>query len=84
MAKENEKVTKTNSQRIWDEIKGKKLDMFSLPDQTVSMYCSPVYIDPDTLHITLKASSVLSQLEESLGSKYKFAIEGKYVSVKRA
>ncbi len=84
MAKEVEKtVSKTNSQKIWDEIKNKKIDMFSLPDQSVSMHCTPVWIDPDTLYMTYKASSVINQLEESLGTKYKFSLDGKYISVKK-
>lgn len=85
MAKESEKtVSKTNSQKIWDEIKNKKIEMFSLPDQTVSMHCSPVYIDPETLYLTYKASSIINQLEESLGSKYKVSLDMKYISVKKA
>jgi hypothetical protein len=73
--------TKTVSQKIWDEIKNKKIDMFSLPDQTVTMHCSPMFIDPSTLYLTYKASSVITQLEESLGAKYKVSIDGKYISV---
>lgn len=81
MSKEVEKTTKTVAQKIWDEIKNKKIDMFSLPDQTVTMHCAPVYIDPNTLYLTYKASSVINQLEESLGSKYKVTLDGKYISV---
>ena len=52
--KESEKVEKTEADKIWTEIKNKKIEMFALPDQTVSQYCKPISVDPNKLFLIIE------------------------------
>ncbi len=80
---EEKKVNKTISDKIWEEIKDKKIDLFALPNQTVSMYCQPVNVNPSKLYLTYKASSVIAAMEETLGSSYKLEHAGNYITVSK-
>lgn len=68
---------------LWNEIKNKKINMFSIPNQTVEKYCEPISIDPNKLYLTIKVSSVLPALEEALGSDYVVEQINKYLVVSR-
>lgn len=65
-------VVKSDSEKIWDEIKNVRLEIFALPNQFVHTYYKPMIIDPVKLHLTglTKASSVLPALESALYPKY--------------
>lgn len=63
-------VTKTDAEKIWQEIKDKSIEMFSLPSQKVHQYCTPVTIEPSKLYLKASATSVLPALEATLGSKF--------------
>lgn len=76
-------TSQTEADRIWSEIKDKKIDMFSLPSQVVSQYCKPVAIDPSKLYLLLTATSVLPALETSLGENYVVDRVERFVTVSR-
>jgi hypothetical protein len=78
------KIVKTAAEKIWDEIKEKNVEMFSLPPQPVSSHCSPIAIEPTKLYLQYKASSLITALETALGSKYSVNLSGKFITVSRA
>jgi hypothetical protein len=80
----DEPVVNTVSSGIWAEIKNKKIEMFSLPDQTVENYFAPVNVDPEKLYLTFKVSSALPALEATLGSAFKVELANKYIVVSKA
>lgn len=73
----------TEAQKIWEEIRQVQLNMFSLPNQTVEMYCRNYPIEPTKVYMTIKVSAVLSALEDTLGKQYNFETAGKFVLVSR-
>jgi hypothetical protein len=81
--KTENKVVKTAAEKIWDEIKDKKIEMFSLPSQTVSSHCNPVTVEPTKLYLQYKASSLIASLESSLGEKYKVEMSGRFITVSK-
>jgi hypothetical protein len=58
--------------------------MFGLPNQIVSMHCTPKLVEPNTLYVITRSSAVLPSLEEVLGSKYVVELAAGYLTVKRA
>lgn len=73
----------TTAQKLWEEIKNKKIDMFSLPNQKVSDYCSVVDADPEKLMITIKVSSTLPALESALGPDWSIEMAGKFYLISK-
>jgi hypothetical protein len=76
--KQEDQVTKdsspkTEAEKIWQEIKDKPIEMFSLPSQVVHQYCTPFTIEPTKLYVQASATSVLPALESALG--HKFSVE---------
>lgn len=67
--------------QIWDEISDKEINMFSLADQTVSSYFTPVVVEPTKLYLSTKVGSAIPALQEVLGSKYNVELHTKYVVV---
>src|SRR5208337_2207524 len=61
---------KTTAEKIWLHIKDVRLDMFGLPPQTISKYCSPVPADPNKLFLSYKVGAVLPAMESALMSVY--------------
>lgn len=66
---------------LWDKIKDEDIQVFALPNQTVKDHVQRVELDPNILHLKLKASAVLPALEEVISGskatcneKYKFEI----------
>ena len=53
---------KTESEKIWNEIKDLPLQMFGLPNQVVSQHCIPVQVDPTRLFLTIRSTSTLPAL----------------------
>lgn len=66
----SEKIVKNVADKIWDEIKDLKIEMFALPDQRVHHYCKPVPVDPSKLFLVSTVGSVLPALESVLAPKY--------------
>lgn len=74
---------KTQAEKMWDEIKDVRLEMFALPNQFVHTHYDPMIIDHQKLHLRLKtkATSVLTALEAALGRKYTVELVDKFVVV---
>lgn len=75
---------KTEAEKIWDEIKGLKIEMFALPNQQVQHYCKPVSIDPAKLFLVVTAGSVLPSLESVVSPKYVVEKQDKFLIVSPA
>lgn len=59
---------KTESEKIWDEIKDLPIEMFAIPNQVVSQHCNPFQVEPTRLYLTIRSSATLPSLEASLNS----------------
>lgn len=75
---------KTVADRIWDEIKNKKVNMFALPNQTVSSYCNVVTIEPSKCYLEYTVPAILPALEAALGAEYKVDVAGRFITVVHA
>lgn len=75
------KTVKTAADKIWEEIKDLRIEMFALPDQRVEHYCKPVSIDPTKLFLITTAGSVLPALEAVVGPKYTVEKQDKFLLV---
>jgi len=81
----NENETKQNMcDKLWSELKDKKIEMFSLPPQPLSSFCKPAIVDPTKLYLLPTASSLLPGLETALGNAYKVELVDKYIVVSKA
>lgn len=72
---------KTMSEKIWDDIQYVRLDLFGLPAQTISKYCSPVPVEPTKLYLSYKVGAILPAMEMSLASKYDVNLLDKYLVI---
>lgn len=72
---------KSNSDKIWEHIKNMNINMFALPAQKVSDYCTPVQVEPTKLYVTLRVPAALPVLEEMLGKKYVFVRHDKWITI---
>lgn len=68
---------------IWNNIKDMKLDLFSLPNQTVSLYAKPIPISDDVLYLEYKVPAFFPALENVVYSKYEVEMSGKWLIVKK-
>ncbi len=73
--------TLTLAEKVWNDIKGKKLEMFALPEQFVHMYCEPINIEPTKLYLKYKVPAVLPALEEALKGSYTVEMTNKYICI---
>lgn len=73
----------TEADKIWSEIKDRKLAMFALNNAKVSDYCRPEKVMPMKCFLVAKASSVLPALEEALGATFVCEAMNKYIVVSR-
>ena len=80
----NSTPVKSESEKIWDEVKDKQLDLFGLPNQTVSQHCVFSNVEPNGLYLKIKSSAVLPALESALGPKFVVELVDSFVVVKRA
>jgi len=55
---------------LWQEISQVKIDMFTLPNQTVEMHVSKVDVEPNALYVQLRAAAAFPALESAIGSRY--------------
>jgi hypothetical protein len=82
----NEKVEpkeESVAEKIWNEIKNKEIQMFSLPGKVVSDFCKPIQIEPSRCFLLFKASAVLPALEEAIGKAYECEAMDKYIVITR-
>ena len=75
---------KLDSEKIWDEIKSLPIQMFGLPNQVVSLHCTPVIVEPNNLYLTLRSPAALPSIEVAIGDNYTVELVTGYVVVKRA
>lgn len=69
---------------IWDEIKDKAIEIFALPNQTISMHATPSPVEPSRLYLLTRSSSVLPVIEMTIGKNYTVELADKYTIVARA
>lgn len=74
----------TAAQKLWNEIKNKKIGVFSLPEQPLHSQSTPVFLDPNILYLEYKNPSFIVSLEAALGPEYKVEHAHKYISVVKA
>ena len=84
MSEKTKSENKTDADKIWDEIKDLKIEMFALPNQQVHHYCKPVSIDPSKLFLTTTAGSVLPSLEAVISPKYVVEKQDKFLVISPA
>lgn len=76
------KVEKTAADKIWDEVKGIELDLFSLPGQTIEKYCKPALVDTSKLYLLHKGvGAILPAIEVALSKKYKVEMIDKFIVI---
>jgi hypothetical protein len=63
--KKVEMVKEVKAPTLWDLISDKKLDMFSLPEQTVAKYFTLVVSDEKKCTLVAKVSSAITALENA-------------------
>lgn len=73
----------TEAERTWQEVKDVKVDMFSLPRQTVEMHVKPVDIDPSALYVELNSPAVLPELEKVLSDRFTVEQADRFIKVTR-
>ena len=76
-------VPKTEADLMWDEIKGRPIEMFALPEQVVAQHCTPVPLDPNKLYLTLRSSAVLPSLEASVSKDFHVEMADRWAVVTR-
>lgn len=69
--------------KIWSEIKDKSIEIFSLPNQVVSQYCTPQSVEPTKCYLICKTGAVIPAVEAALGVRYKLELVDKYLVVSR-
>lgn len=71
---------------IWEEVKNVKLELFSLPDQTVTKYFEPKMVDPNKLYLVFRppvTSAAFPALEEALRQRFSVESGKDFVVVSR-
>lgn len=74
----------TEAGSIWSEIKDKPIEIFALPNQTISLHAAPALVEPSKLYLLTRSSSVLPAIETALGKNYVVELADKYTVVARA
>lgn len=65
MTAEKENKLKTGKADVlWNKIKDEDIEVFALPNQKVKDHVKRVELDSNVLHLKVKASAVLTALEE--------------------
>ncbi|HWZ23231.1 MAG TPA: hypothetical protein VNW06_11290, partial [Cytophagaceae bacterium] len=71
----------TRADEIWNHIKNVQLEMFALPNQTVSLYCQPIVVEPTKLYLKYKAAAVYPALETALQKLYTVEMVNKLIII---
>lgn len=74
---------KTKAQLIWDDIKGKNINIFGLQNQIISKYCVPLFFDDEKLHLKYSAGAILPAIEECLNKLYSVDLEDRFIVVSK-
>lgn len=75
--------SKTESDKIWEDIRGLDLNLFGLPNQIVESYCQVSLVEPSKLYLITKVSAVLPALEAAISNKYSVEPQMKWIVVSR-
>lgn len=73
----------SEADKIWEDIKDIKLEMFALPNQYVNMFCKKVNIEPTKCYMVASASATLPALEVALKDKYNVEQMDKYIVISK-
>jgi hypothetical protein len=73
----------TAAEQMWNEIKDREVQMFSLPGQTVAHYCTPTPIDPSKLFLTYTVSSCIPAVEAAIIKDFDFEIAKNFIIITR-
>lgn len=74
---------KTPAEQIWEEIKDKPINLFSLPGKKVFNFCQPKMVEPSKLYLIYNITSFLPALETALGNDYNVELMLKYLVVSK-
>lgn len=74
----------TESQKIWEAIRYRAIDMFALPNQIVEQHCTPHFVDSNRLFLTTRSTATLPSLEAACGKEFVIELADKYLIVSRA
>lgn len=72
-----------NSDKIWNDIKDKQVNMFSLPSKKVSECCERITVDPDKCYLKSSITAFLPALEEVLKNEYQCDQAYKYIIISK-
>ncbi len=73
----------TEADKIWTEVSNVQLNMFALPGQTVSTYCTQVKIEPTKLYVTASVQAVVPALDAAIGKSFDIEVANKYIIISR-
>lgn len=82
--KNTEEFNQTEAGSIWNELKDKQIEMFTLPNQKVSDYCEPFNVEPSKLYLTARSMAVYPALEAACGDRFVVSLVDRFISVARA
>jgi hypothetical protein len=80
---DTEEEVMSDADKIWEEIKGIKINAFSLPNQEIQNHAVKVKSGSDELYLKLSSTAVIVSLEEALASKFTVEQADDFVVVKR-
>jgi hypothetical protein len=66
---------------IWENIKDREINMFSLPGQKVSDYCEVQSVEPTKLYLKTRVSAFLPALDDLLSKEYTVEMHDKFIVV---
>lgn len=75
--------TRSEADKIWDEIRNLPIQMFGLPGQVVAQHAVPFPIEPSKLYLTIRSSATLPSLEVAVGDKFTVEQADRFVIVAR-
>lgn len=75
---------KSESVKIWEEIKNNPIDMYTLPDQKVSDHIEKLPVDGPELLVKPISSAAVASLQDAVGKEYEVEQTGDYVTIRRA
>jgi hypothetical protein len=81
MTTETNEKKQSTADKIWENIKDVRVEMFALPNQVVSRYCEPIAIEPSNCYLKFTTEVILPALELALKDKYDVERTDKYIKV---
>lgn len=80
-AAEPKPAPKQSSEVIWKKIKNAKLNIYGM-DVKLEDDCSPVFLDPEILHLKYRSPAALPAIEDAIGDLYEVFMDGKLIAVR--